>query len=179
MDKPRNSVGPLNREEVPRPDIIVNYLMVHIEPNLSAIIIVNMSSLKTKVGPGAVNLGIDRGEFEAHMSSTSKFVESLAEAGVGALKCKSDWSSAYKHQHVCKEDLKLHFIEFEGMLFCELILVFGAIFSTGIYDDLAKEVLGCAIFLSDMDEDLVQQHLDDETAGDGLIFTFNEAYRYV
>ena len=77
------------------------------------------------------------------------------------------------------EDLKLHFIEFGGMLLCELILVFGAIFSTGIYDDLAKEVLGCAIFLSDMDEDLVQQHLDDETAGDGLIFTFNEAYRYV
>ncbi len=68
------------------------------------------------------------------------------------------------------EDLKLHFIEFGGMLLCELILVFGAIFSTGIYDDLAKEVLGCAIFLSGMDEDLVQQHLDDETAGDGLFF---------
>ena len=150
--------------------------MVRLKPNLSARIIVNMSSPKTEFGPGAVNLGIDGKDFEAKVSSTAK-------AGVGALICKSDWSSAYKHQHVKEEDLKLQFIEFGGMLFCELMLVFGAISSPGIYDDLAKVVLGCAILLSGINEDMVQQHLDDVcscgTTEDGSILEFDSMYRWV
>ena len=86
-------VGPLLREEVPWPDITINQTMVRLKPNMSARIIVNMSSPKTDSGPAAVNLGIDGAEFEARMSSTAKFVESLVKAGVGALICKSDWSS--------------------------------------------------------------------------------------
>ena len=176
-------VGPLSREEVPWDDITINQLMVRLKPNLSARIIVNMSSPKTEVGPGAVNIGIDGANFEARMSSTAKFVESLVKAGVGCLICKSDWSSAYKHQHVRAEDLKLQFIEFGGRLFCELMLVFGAISSPGIYDDLAKVVLACAILLSKISPDMIQQHLDDVcgvgTEEDGSIYRFDEAYRQV
>ena len=63
----------------------------------------NISSPKTKFGPVDVNIGIDGGQFDAKMSSTYKFVESLAKTGVGALMCKLDWRSAYKHH------LKLQF----------------------------------------------------------------------
>ena len=177
------AVGPLLREEVPWQDISINSIMVKEKPDLSARIILNLSSPKNKLGPTAVNLGIAGKEFEARMSSTSKFVESLARAGVGAKICKSDWSSAYKHQHVRTEDLKLQFVEFGGMLFCELMLVFGAISSPGIYDDLAKVVLACAILKSKIDPEMVQQHLDDVCAcgtdRDGTIYEFDKAYREV
>ena len=175
--------GPMSREEIPWPDITVNQLMVRLKPNMAARIIVNMSSPETDVGPAVVNMGIDGTEFEARMSSTAKFVESLAKAGVGALMCKNDWSSAYKHQHVRTEDLKLQFIEFGGKLFCELMLVFGAKSSPGIYDDLAKVILGCALLEAEMDADMVQQHLDNVcavgTEENGSIYRFDEAYRKV
>ena len=176
-------MGPLSKEEIPWEDITVNQLMVRLKPDLSARIIVNMSSPKTISGPGSVNLGINWDDFEARMSSTSKFVESLAKAGVGALMCKNDWSSAYKHQHVRKEDLSLQFIEFGGMLFCELMLVFGAISSPGIYDDLAKVVLGIAVLLAGIHPEMIQQHLDDVCAcgipGNGKVEKFDETYRQV
>ena len=63
------------------------------------------------------------------------------------------------------------------------MLVFGAVSSSWIYDDLAKVVLACAILLSKINLDLVQQHLDDVCAVGteeyGSIFRFNEAYRQV
>ena len=176
-------VGPLTKEEIPWTDITINQLMVRLKPNMSARIILNMSSPETEIGPAAVNTGINGADFEARMSSTAKFVESLAKAGVGALMCKSDWCSAYKHQHVRNEDLRLQFIEFGGRLFCELMLVFGAISSPGIFDDLAKVVLGCAIIQSGISADMVQQHLDDVcavgTEEDGSIYSFDMAYRQV
>ena len=177
------AVGPLTREEIPWDDITINEMMVKIKPDMSARLIVNMSAPKNTSGPGSVNSGVDGKEFEARMSSTSKFVESLVRAGVGALICKSDWSSAYKHQHVRYEDLKLQFVEFGGMFFCELMLVFGCISSPGIYDDLAKVVLGCAINMSRIDPEMIQQHLDDVcacgTKEEGSILTFDRVYREV
>ena len=117
------------------------------------------------------------------MSSTKKFVESLCRVGVGALICKSDWSSAYKHIAVQKEDLKLQVIEWGGRYFIELMLVFGAISSPGIFDDLAKVIVGLAIIMSGIPKELVQQHLDDVVAvgpPNGVIINkFDNAYREV
>ena len=81
--------------------------------------------------------------------------------GRNALISKSDWNSAYKHQFVHEEDLKLQFVKFLGKFFCELALVFGAISSPGIYDDLAKVVLGIALLRARFPRELVSQHLDD------------------
>ena len=54
--------------------------------------------------PGSLNSTIDVNKFRARMSSVSKFVKTLWRVGRGALVCKIDWSSAYKHQHVAMED---------------------------------------------------------------------------
>ena len=105
------AVGPLREEEIPWEDITVSPILVRLKPNGSARIIVNMSSPHNEEGPGLVNSSINEKDFEARMSSTAKFVESLARVGVGALLCKNDWNSAYKHQHVRSEDLKLQFVE--------------------------------------------------------------------
>ena len=175
--------GPLREEDIPFADYTVSPIMVRLKPNGSARIIVNLSSPHTEGGPGSVNSGINGKEFKARMSSTQRFVGSLCRVGVGALICKSDWSSAYKHQAVREEDLKLQFIEFGGKFFVELMLVFGAISSPGIFDDLAKVVLGLALLRSKMLPALVQQHLDDVVGvgppRDEAIFKFDQAYRDV
>ena len=177
------AIGPLREEEVPWDNITISPMMVRLKPTGAARIIVNMSSPHTVNGPGSVNIGIDGSEFEAKMSSTAKFVESLARVGVGALICKSDWNQAYKHAHVREEDIKLQFIEFGGRFFAELRLVFGAISSPGIYDDLAKIVVSLACLKAGFPKELVQQHLDDVCAcgpaNDGRIFEFDKAYREV
>ena len=177
------AVGPLREEDIPWENITISPMMVKIKPSGAARIIVNMSSPDTKMGPGAVNKGIDKNEFEAKMSSTAKFVESLARIGVGALMCKSDWNQAYKHVHIREEDIKLQFIEFGGRLFAELMLVFGAVSSPGIYDDLAKIIVALACLKASFPKELVQQHLDDVCAcgpaNDGRIYRFDKAYREV
>ena len=90
---------------------------------------------------------------------------------------------AYKHQAVREEDVKLQVMEFGGRLFGELMLVFGASSSPGIFDDLAKVIKELAIILAAGDERLVQQHLDDVvncgTEGYGTVNKFYRAYREV
>ena len=177
------AIGPLHEEEVPWNNITISPMMVKLKPSGAARIIVNMSAPHTMNGPGSINIGIDGSNFEAKMSLTAKFVESLARVGVGALLCKSDWNQAYKHIHVREEDIRLQFIEFGGRLFAELRLVFGAISSPGIYDDLAKIIVALACIKSGFPKELVQQHLDDVCAcgpaKDGRIFAFDKAYREV
>ena len=177
------AAGPLREEEIPWPDFTVSPLTVRLKPNGSARLIVNMSAPHNESGPGSVNSGIDGSQFEAKMSSTTKFVKALSKVGVGALICKSDWSSAYKHQAVREEDLKLQVVEFGGRYFVELMLVFGAISSPSIFDDMAKVVLGLAILMARHPASLVEQHLDDVVAvgspNDGGIWRFDKAYRDV
>ena len=176
-------VGPLDEEEIPWDDITVSAIMVRLKPNGNARIIVNLSAPDNEMGPGSVNCGINVEEFPAKMSSTTKFVESLFRVGRNALITKSDWNSAYKHQFTRVEDLKLQFVKFLGKYFCELALVFGAISSPGIYDDLAKIVLAIALLKSGMSPLLVSQHLDDVVAvgpnNTSAIWDFDRAYREV
>ena len=176
-------VGPLDEEELPWRDVTVSGMMVRLKPSGKPRIIVNLSAPRNEEGPGSVNSGIKVADFPAKMSSTAKFVESLFRVGRNALITKSDWNSAYKHQFVREEDLKLQFVKFMGKFFCELALVFGAISSPGIYDDLAKVVLGIAIKKSKMHPALVSQHLDDVVGvgpnNTSAIWDFDRAYREV
>ena len=176
-------VGPLDEEEIPWSEITVSGIMVRLKPSGKARLIVNLSAPRNEEGPGSVNSGIKVEDFPAKMSSTSKFVESLFRVGRNALISKSDWNAAYKHQFVREEDLKLQFIKFMGKYFCELALVFGAISSPGIYDDLAKVVLGIALKKSKLSPALVSQHLDDVVAvgpnNSSAIWDFDRAYREV
>ena len=176
-------IGPLDDEEVPFEDITISSILVRLKPNGKARIIVNLSAPDNEEGPGSVNSGIDVKDFPAKMSSTSKFVESLLRVGRNALITKSDWNSAYKHQFVRWEDLKLQFIKFLGKYFCELALVFGSISSPGIYDDLAKVVLAISLLASGLPAQLVSQHLDDVVAvgpnNTSAIWDFDRAYREV
>ena len=176
-------VGPLDEEEIPFHDITTSSILVRLKPNGKARIIVNLSAPENDIGPGSVNSGIDVKDFPAKMSSTAKFVESLLRVGRNALITKSDWNSAYKHQFVRVEDLKLQFMKFLGKYFCELALIFGSVSSPGIYDDLAKVVLALALLASGLPPQLVSQHLDDVVAvgpdNTSAIWDFDRAYRDV
>ena len=176
-------VGPLEEEEIPWTDITVSAIMVRLKPNGKARLIVNLSKPDNETGPTGVNSGISNDDFEAKMSSTKKFIISLFRVGRGALMCKADWNSAYKHQMVREEDLKLQFVKFLGKYFCELALIFGSVSSPGIYDDLAKVVLALALLMSGYPPELVSQHLDDVVAvgpdWNQGIWDFDKAYHEV
>ena len=176
-------VGPLDEEEIPWNDISVSAIMVKLKPNGKARLIVNLSKPDNETGPTGVNDGISVDDFEAKMSSTKQFLKSLFRVGRDALITKSDWNSAYKHQMVHEQDLKLQFVKFLNKYFCELALIFGSISSPGIYDDLAKVVLGLALLMSGYPPELVSQHLDDVVAVGAEwnkdIWKFDSAYHEV
>ena len=180
--------GPLRAEEIPWSDYSCNPLQVRIKPSGSARIIVNFSSPYAKEGdgtdsPASVNSGINKEEFPATMASTESFLISLMLAGCPAEMCKLDWRSAYKHQHVRMEDLKLQVFEFGGRLFGEVMLVFGGVSSAGIYNDLASMVLSLVILFVGVDERLVNKVLDDVVAcgpkGCKWVGQFYKGYREV
>lgn len=170
--------GPVTLDEVPA-GIKLNGIMCKQKPNGSVRIILNLSS---PLG-SSVNEGIDEKEFPATMSSTTKWIRVLNKAGRGCSMAKVDWSDAYKHLAVRKEDLPLQWFSWLGMAFCELCLIFGSKSSVGLYDRLAKLVLAVVCKKSDMPLSMVCQHLDDCVAaspkGSTLIHRFDEAYASV
>ena len=96
---------------------------------------------------------------------------------------KVDWADAYKHVRVRAADTALQWFSWMGMFFVELCLVFGTASSPGIYDRLAKVVLGLALALSKFPRDMVCQYLDDvcaaAPAGSAALGRFREAYQQV
>jgi hypothetical protein len=75
---------------------------------------------------------------------------------------KIDWANAYKHVHVKPTDLPVQYFSWLGKDFVELMLVFGARSSAGIYDRLAKLVL-CLVLActcSRFPPNMVCQYLD-------------------
>ena len=146
------------------------------KPNGSVRIILNLSS---PLG-ACVNEGIDEREFPATMSSTTKWLRVLNKAGRGCRMVKVDWSDAYKHVAVRREDLKLQWFSWLGMAFCELCLIFGSKSSVGLYDRLVKLVLFIVCKESGMPLNMVCQHLDDcagaAPAGSNLIDAFDQKF---
>ena len=81
--------GPALPEEMPWEDYTVNPILTRIKPNSKARIIVNMSAPygedeEPEDAPKAVNVGINKLEFPATMSSITNFSESLVKVGCPA-----------------------------------------------------------------------------------------------
>ena len=112
--------------------------------------------------PGSSNSTIDINQFPAKMSSVARFVRTLHRVGRNARICKIDQTSAYKHQHVRREDWCLQVLEWGGRLFIETRLMFGTKSSPGIYDELHKAFLYPVIAMTPrFCRRDVEQHLDD------------------
>ena len=172
------AAGPFTAAELPV-GAKVNGIMCRPKPSGAVRVILNMSAPAGK----SVNDGIDSGEFPAVMSSTAKWLAVLNKAGRGCLMTKVDWADAYKHVRVRAADTALQWFSWMGMFFVELCLVFGTASSPGIYDRLAKVVLGLALALSKFPRDMVCQYLDDvcaaAPAGSTALGRFREAYQQV
>ena len=172
------AAGPFTAAELPV-GAKVNGIMCRPKPSGAVRVILNMSAPAGK----SVNDGIDSGEFPAVMSSTAKWLAVLNKAGRGCLMTKVDWADAYKHVRVRAADTALQWFSWMGIFFVELCLVFGTASSPGIYDRLAKVVLGLALALSKFPRDMVCQYLDDvcaaAPAGSAALGRFREAYQQV
>jgi hypothetical protein len=96
------AAGPFDPAHRPA-DVKINGIMCREKPNGSARIILNMSAPAGL----SVNDGINKDDFPAAMSSTAKWLNVLNLAGKNCQIMKIDWSDAYKHVHVCEDDLKL------------------------------------------------------------------------
>jgi len=157
----------------------VNGMMCRQKPNGSARIILNLSAPSGI----SVNDGIDTDDFPTTMSSTGRWIEVLNAAGLGCLMSKCDWAAAYKHIAVRPDDVQLQWFHWLGMDFVELMLVFGAKSSAGLFDQLAKTVLDLVIRVADFPANQVIQYLDDICgacpAGSNALFEFEAAFREV
>jgi len=170
--------GPYEEWEVPS-DAKINCILCREKPNGSVRIILNLSSPAGL----SVNDGINSDDFPAIMSSTKKWLEVLDTVGRGAWMAKIDWSDAYKHLHVKKDDLNLQWFSWLGKFFRELCLIFGSSSSPGLYDRLAKTVLDIVLRIANFPKAWICQHLDDTAAAcpsnDTAIFRFDETYSWV
>ena len=169
------AAGPFLKQELPE-GAKVNGMMCRVKPTGAVRVILNLSAPAGR----SVNDGIDSDEFPTVMSSTGQWLECLNRAGRGCMMTKIDWSDAYKHIHVHRDDQDLQWFEWMGRFFVELCLVFGAASSPGIYDRLAKLVLDLAVKLSGFPRNMVCQYLDDVCAamraGSPALARFREAY---
>lgn len=166
--------GPLREEELVRVglDYTVNPLGAKLKPNGKIRVLVDASSPHDKEEetpgwiwnpefPGSVNSTIDPRQFPTKMSSVPEFVRSLWKYGRNAVVGKLDYTSAYKHQHVREEDLKLQVIKWGDRYFVEMKLIFGSRSSPGIFDELAKVFLWSCASLVSIPKYAIQQHIDD------------------
>ena len=129
--------GLVEEEDLPA-EAKVNSILCREKPNGAVRVILNLSA----PAGASVNDGINSEEFPAVMSSTEKWIAVLNRAGRGCRMVKIDWAAAYKHVAVRKQDINLQWFQWLGKFFVEKCLVFGGASSAGIYDRLAKTVLG-------------------------------------
>ena len=92
------------------------------------------------------------------------------------------FTSAYKHVHVCEDDLKLQVVRWGDRYFVDMKLIFGSRSSPGIFDELAKVFLWSCMSLSGMPSSLVEQHIDDVLGvglpgPNSLIWGFHDTYK--
>ena len=95
---------PNDRDDIPFPRIKVSGLMTRPKPNGKVRVILNQSRAK----PCCVNDGINKDNFPTRMGSIKIFLIMLHSSGIGAEFTNCDWSAAYKHIRVRKEDVQLY-----------------------------------------------------------------------
>ena len=106
------AAGPFLKQELPE-GAKVNGMMCRVKPTGAVRVILNLSAPAGR----SVNDGIDSDEFPTVMSSTGQWLECLNRAGRGCMMTKIDWSDAYKHIHVHRDDQDLQWFEWMGMFF--------------------------------------------------------------
>ena len=182
--------GPYTREELEGMGfkrIKINPMQVRVKVNGKLRIILDLSSphldeWEEKLGlPGSVNSGIDKARFKTKMADTEEVLVTLHRVGKDAEFTKIDWSSAYKHLGVRKEDLELQCVEWGGMIFVELMVTFGCGSSPwyfNITSDVVKELAAKNTNMKCRD---VCKCLDDaipiQTRGSGLVGAYEKEYR--
>jgi hypothetical protein len=109
----------------------------------------------------SVNIGIDKDNFPATMSSTEAWLRVLNALGKGCNIMKVDFADAYNLVPVTLWHTDLQWIKWGGRYFKELCLIFGASSSAGIFDATAKVFLQCRI--TRFPRQQICQHLDRHT----------------
>lgn len=148
--------GPVDQQLVPN-NAKFSGLMTRPKPNGAVRIILNLSA----PSGSSVNDGIDNDEYPAFMSSTTDWLRVLNKVGLRCYISKTDFSDAYKHISVAKDDTDLQWFRWLGKAFKELCLIFGAVSSAGIFDAVAKIILFIVIKKANFFPDQCIQHLDD------------------
>lgn len=170
--------GPVDKSEVPA-GAKVNGIMCKLKPNGSVRVINNLSSPRGM----SVNDGIDKKDFPAPMSSTTRWLRVLFRAGRFCYIFKCDWADAYKHLAVSDADIPLQWFCWLGKYFAELCLIFGGVSSVGLYDRLAKVVSILVRTIAEFPEELMEQHLDDNFAAapahTRILHRLDETYQWV
>ena len=170
--------GPVEECELPS-DAKINGIMCVPKPNGAVRVINNLSAPEGQ----SVNEGIDKEEFPAPMSSTTRWLRVLHKAGPGCWIFKCDWSDAYKHLHVADADVSLQWFSWLGKYFAELCLIFGGTSSVGLYDRLAKLVCLLVRKVAQFPADMMEQHLDDNfgaaPAESRALHRLDSAYQWV
>ena len=110
---------------------------------------------------GSVNSTIVVGDFPSVMSSMDNFITTIWRVSKGARVINKDLVSAYKHQRVHADYLKLQVVESGGRCFVELVLMFWARSSPGIFCKLLALFVSCVALLSGITPHQYLQHLDD------------------
>ena len=107
-------------EELGFKNIKINPMQVRVKPNGKLRIILDLSAphlqeWEEKLGlPGSVNSGIDKSKYSTGMADTKEILKVLHRIGKDVEFTKVDWTSAYKHLGVRKEDLELQCISWGG-----------------------------------------------------------------
>ena len=160
-------LGPLKESELPFDNYTISPLTTRPKPNGSLRIILDLSSPHLddyKLGDGvplSVNAGIKKEEYVTTMTSTTLWLQALMNAGVGCVMSKCDWTMAYKHFHVHKEDLPLQVFKVANRFFVELRLIFGAVSSPALFDHPNWLVTEAAWRLSGFPRECLVKQLDD------------------
>ena len=182
--------GPYTREELEAmgfKNIKINPMQIRVKANGKLRIILDLSSphlkeWEEKLGlPGSVNSGIDGDKFSCSMADTEEILRVLHRLGKDVEFTKVDWTSAYKHLGVKKEDLVLQCIQWGGKVFIELRMTFGCKSSPFVFDitsDVIKEIAAKNVGMKRRD---IPKCLDDcipiQTRKSGLVPRLEAEYR--
>ena len=182
--------GPYTREELEAlgfKNIKINPMQIRVKANGKLRIILDLSAphlkdWEEKLGlPGSVNSGIDKKKYSCNMADTEEILEVLHRLGKDVEFTKVDWTSAYKHLGVRKEDLILQCIQWGGRVFVELRMTFGCKSSPFVFDitsDVIKEIAAKNVGMRRRD---IPKCLDDcipvQTRKSGLVPRLEAEYR--
>lgn len=183
--------GPFSEEEIKRilPDgFTVNPLQVAVKEDGKARPVVDMSAPHAEPGvvpqPGvgtSVNSGIDISDFPSKMSSIEEISRILEDLGRPAVLTKIDWSDAYKHCTVRRQDRCLQVLKFGDKYIIEERITFGSSSSPGIFERPSWFLLRAAVCKAGADQRRVCKQIDDAlvfgAAGDPACQRVYDEYR--